>query len=269
MKEYIGFLTVSDYCRQNKIKPPQLMVHIYKGEVDARKVDKHWYIPENQPFLIIKNPTEYPIGETRKKVRELADQFLNATSLAKYLGVSRARVGQIAKIDNIQKLQLHPAPRIECPICHNIFVKRSKHQETCSKICHRELIKQRRESKKVIRICLTCGKEFKISPRLIKPKRGSPANYCSRKCSGVMVGTKYGFAAHPENVINNAHLRKHNYEQIYQIHQETGYGAIRIARLLNISYRSVSPILYKLKIKHGSDFKPTINIRNVKNISSL
>ena len=63
--------------------------------------------------------------------------------------------------------------------------------------------------------------------------------FCSRHCMGMWAAQNYGFTAHPEN----RGKRKYDYDMVWQKHLETGFGAIRLGRLLGMKTDTVNKIL--------------------------
>lgn len=108
------------------------------------------------------------------------------------------------------------------------------------------LIQARIESqrKPVIELtCEVCDAKFYRKSYLIR--KTSPGRFCSRKCRGVFIGNNYGFKAHPKNRGHSGRGRKWDYDGIYKLRDETGWGALRISRALNMPLGTVDMILQK------------------------
>ena len=91
--------------------------------------------------------------------------------------------------------------------------------------------------------CEVCGVKFYRKSYLIR--RNSPGRFCSHKCLGGFMGNNYGFKVHPENIEHHGRKRKWDYDEIYKLRDTTGWGAIKISRLLGIPYPTVYVILQK------------------------
>lgn len=267
MNHYLNFITASEFCEEHQISNTRFMYFIRNNLIEYKKINRHYYIPIGQQLPTYKrNQGNFPVGDVRQKVRELAVICNNASQIAAQLNVSRQWISEIAHKDGLRVFFKGKAKSKECPICHNTF---KYHNKFCSKKCYVEYVGQVKEARKLTRQCVVCKNTFKISPYRMRPERGSPANFCSKKCQGRYAGNKYGFKAHPENAVRHILLRKYDYEKVWQIHQETGYGALRLSRLLNIPSSTVSAILFTLKNERAG-FKPSIRGRyGVKNISSI
>ena len=103
--------------------------------------------------------------------------------------------------------------------------------------------------------CSQCGKLFeKRATELIwKVNHTQSSNnkpqqlcFCSPKCLGKWGGINYGFAAHPEN---SCHPKKWDYDKVYKLREETGWGATKISQALGIPEPTVTHILRKLSFK--------------------
>ena len=97
--------------------------------------------------------------------------------------------------------------------------------------------------------CSQCHKLFPIvkSQLIGRTKRSkNDGVFCNNVCHGKWAGEHYGFIAHPENAIHGqVRKRGYDYDMVWQKHFETGYGALRLSRLLNIPESTISYILAK------------------------
>lgn len=142
-------------------------------------------------------------------------------------------------------------------------------QRCCIK-CGRHIYKNSRtglcmkcykDSKRIQVACSCCGKltEILTSTLIHNFNHPGPNNkiqqftFCSQKCKGKFIGENYGFKAHPENRIMCLGYRKHDWDYVWQKHLETGYGARRLNRLLNIPEATISMILKKIRQKEADD----------------
>lgn len=85
-------------------------------------------------------------------------------------------------------------------------------------------------------ICSYCGKTFSLNTakaywRTVRSKSGLV--FCNRICHGKWAGKNYG------------RKNKWDYEKIYKTRDDTGFGAIKLSRLLNIPVSSLTYILRK------------------------
>jgi len=99
--------------------------------------------------------------------------------------------------------------------------------------------------------CLVCGRRFRKSRSQVDAKRSRPRKldgfFCSRRCMGHYAASHWGFKpgqAHPRP-------RKYDYSLVWKIRQDTGWGVMRISKLLGIPKSSVSYILAQLKAESG------------------
>ena len=74
--------------------------------------------------------------------------------------------------------------------------------------------------------------------------------FCSRKCLGKWRGRNHGFKVHPEN---RGRTRIHDWQFIWRKHLDTGYGALRLSRLLKIPESAIAKILRKERISRTTD----------------
>lgn len=90
------------------------------------------------------------------------------------------------------------------------------------------------------RICQECGKIFRVRPWQIRKRY--TRTLCSKPCTGRHLG-KSNTGSHRKHVGK----RKWDYDLIYQLRQETGWGACRIGRKLRIPESTISVILRREK----------------------
>jgi len=105
--------------------------------------------------------------------------------------------------------------------------------------------------------CLVCGRKFRKERSQVYAKRSRPKKldgfFCSRQCMGHYAASHWGFKpgqAHPRP-------RKYDYNLVWKIRQDTGWGVIRISRLLGIPKSSVSCILAQLKAEPERQSQPS------------
>ena len=97
--------------------------------------------------------------------------------------------------------------------------------------------------------CSWCGQLRKRPARQIvwlTSKAGYQHFFCNKVCQGHWLADNYGFVVHPENQKKGS-KRKHDWDMVWQRHQETGYGPSRLSRLLGISRPTVSSILVRTR----------------------
>lgn len=97
--------------------------------------------------------------------------------------------------------------------------------------------------------CSYCGKfqEYSIKWLIwqIEHGRRSPdLFFCSQYCHGKWLGENHGFAIHPENM-ECSHERKWDYSKVYELRDETSWGANRISQTLGIPIPTINTILRK------------------------
>lgn len=132
-----------------------------------------------------------------------------------------------------------PVPK--CVVCGAMDCKLDKNG-----LCLECFTKQR----SVMVECSQCHKLFAryIYQVVDGTKRNYKHFFCDRRCLGRWTASHYGFLAHPENCYGGKRNKKHDYEAIWQAHLDTGYGAIRLGRLLNMSQTTVSGILHAKRL---------------------
>mgnify|MGYP001572798104 CR=1 FL=1 len=96
--------------------------------------------------------------------------------------------------------------------------------------------------------CSQCG-DITYKPKYLiihNTKEGQQYFFCNRKCFGKWAGINYGFKSHPKN-IRGGERCKWDWDMVWQKHLETGYGALRLSRMLNIPIGTISKILWRLR----------------------
>jgi len=147
------------------------------------------------------------------------------------IGVSRQRVHRILEKHNLPTKHYSQKLLYECSVCGKI----SSH-EFCSIECQKKW-------HQIIVECTNCGKLFTRSEsELLGHYRNSL--FCSRECFGKWISERYGFKAHPENCGRH---KQWDYSLVSKTRLETGYGARRLSRLLNIPDGTINGILGKCK----------------------
>ena len=170
---------------------------------------------------------------------KLARQFPTMTALADHLGVTRERVRQLLRKQGCTGFRKRSQKRI-CPQCGGTKYQTAQLCRSCYSKNHRVLV-----------ACDNCDKlkEIYVS-RLIFNTRHCKHWYCSRSCQTTVLGKTYGFGVHPENQRKGRQYPlRWNPEPVWQKHLETGYGAIRLSRLLGIPKGTVSVILWNMRKK--------------------
>lgn len=97
-------------------------------------------------------------------------------------------------------------------------------------------------------VCDECGVIFdRLQGQLIYwiGKRNQKHVFCSRKCLGKFTARNYGFLAHPENRGKGGAKRKWDYEEVYRLRDETGWGSTKIGRTLGMPRPTIDMILRK------------------------
>lgn len=167
-----------------------------------------------------------PKLNTRELIINLRSSNLCMTmsEIARNAGVSRQRVYQVLKTESLPTRHNITKYEYECPVCGT----RSKNK-FCSNDCK---IKWRQ----IPIICTKCGKLFfRYYSQLLADnhRRNSNVLFCSKECRNKWLVEQYGFHS----------PRKYDWDEIWKRHLETGYGALRLSKLLNIPVHRISFIL--------------------------
>lgn len=174
-------------------------------------------------------------GVTRERIRQILVEHYGTTTiqlvtrvrLAKLLGCSYWKLAFLEK-----KGVLNPRN-----IGKYYFYDRDEMEKAALEV-------MRPRAPDVERICEICGTVKFYRPYEINPR--SPGKFCSRRCQGVWTGRSFGFAAHPENRGKPIWQRKWDYDQVYKLREQKGWGARLIGRKLGIPEGTVTYILRKL-----------------------
>ncbi len=165
-------------------------------------------------------------ANTKSKVISLrsTNPYMKMSDIGRAVGVSKQRVYQILRKQGLptkRSVEL----KYKCLVCGH-----SSSNKFCSKIC-------KAKWQKIPIVCTNCGKLFfRDKERLLQHHR--EALFCCRKCFGIWAGEHHGFK------------RKWDYAVVWAAHLETGYGACRLSKKLNIPESSISEILRFYK-KHS------------------
>ena len=193
------------------------------------------YISLSRLHLRANRPENFTLLPTAQAVVSMRNKSACATlqDIADNLGISRQRVHQILKKEDLRTKHYTQKTRFECQVCG----KTSSH-----KFCSVECKKKWHE---IPVTCTTCGKLFTRSRRQLLAHY-KEFLFCSRECFGKWTGERHGFKAHPENGVRGK-KPKWDYSLVWKTHLETGYGAVRLSRLLNIPERTITMILEKCR----------------------
>jgi len=177
-------------------------------------------------------------SDTRQRVKELrmSNRFISMSAIARLIGISRQRVFQILQEEGLPTKHLvKPVNKDQysCPVCGKI---------STNKFCSNECKKQWHQ---IPVVCSRCGKLFfrDVHQFLANYRDHSDIVFCSRNCQSRWIGAHYGFKSHP-NHSGPGVKRKHNWEEVWKRHVDTGYGAIKLSRQLGIPETSVAYILF-------------------------
>lgn len=138
------------------------------------------------------------------------------------------------------KLNIPIPGKHPCPVCGK---STSRYFTFCSKDCfhryHNPLLS-----------CSECGTLFerRLSIIMTHSKRQDYKGvgvFCSKQCQGKWWGKNHGFAAHPENSWATQGRRKWDFRIIQHLKLDTGWGAIRIGRALDIPAPTVEIYLIR------------------------
>ena len=159
------------------------------------------------------------------------------SEIARNAGVSRQRVYQILKKEGLSAKHHIKKYQYECPVCGT-----SSTHKFCSYECK---IKWRQ----IPIICTRCGKLFLRyqSQFLTDYLHHSDALFCSKECRSKWLVEQYGFQRYPHHMARVCHIRKYNWDDVWKRHLETGYGASRLSKELNIPISTITAILNHFK----------------------
>jgi len=198
-----------------------------------------------RPKVVKTNATHILSGsDTRQKVRELRSTNLcmNMSEIARKVGISRQRVYQILREEGLPTKHHLKMTQYACVVCGTI----SAHKFCCDNC--------KKKWQQIPVICTRCGKLFTRNRHqfLTNYRHFNNSLFCSRDCSSKWWAEHYGFKAYPDHISNKPRIRKHNWDSIWKMHLETGYGSMRLSKLLNISRNTIADILRYYR-------KPTAN----------
>jgi len=170
-------------------------------------------------------------GITRERVRQILmkrngttemDGLITRYKLSKIIGCADATIQHYEQLGEIKPKRVG-----------NFFLYKKSDIEKIASIVRRSILPD------VMLVCKECGEIFSRRPYTIRPR--SPGNYCSKRCSGKVVGRKYGFKAHKENI--GRKKKKYDYEKIYKAKDENGWSATKISNEFCMPLISVYRIL--------------------------
>jgi len=175
----------------------------------------------------------------RQQVKELRMSNLSMTmsEIARLMGISRQRVFQILQENGLPTKHLVRQInnyRYNCPVCGKISI---------NKFCSDECKKQWQQ---IPVVCTRCGKLFfrDIHKFLYNYRDHNGTIFCSRNCQSKWIGEHYGFKSYPNHSGPGA-KRKHNWDDVWKRHIETGDGPVKLSRQLGIPKTTVAYILFR------------------------
>ena len=194
------------------------------------------------------NVTNILLGlNTREQVRELrmSNLYMSMSAIARLIGISRQRVFQILQEEGLPTKHLvKPVNKDQysCLVCGKI---------STNKFCSNECKTQWHQ---IPVVCTRCGKLFfrNVHRFLTNYRDHSDTVFCSRNCQSRWVGAHYGFKSDP-NHSGPGVKRKYNWEDVWKLHAETGYGAVKLSRQLGIPETTVAYILFRYPKKQNDD----------------
>lgn len=197
--------------------------------------------PMGHPQKIRKTSGE---SETRRKVIALRslDLSMRMSQIGKKIGISRQRVYRILRDEGLPTKRLVTKRQTNCyvcPVCGTI--SKSKF---CSDICKNTWAS-------IPIICSGCGKLFFRSSRALiaNYKHRQGCLFCSKQCAGKWLRDQYGFERYPEH---RGLKRKYDWEAIWKLHKETGYGHKQLSKQLDIPTATIASILHRYRQKMKS-----------------
>ena len=176
-------------------------------------------------------PNQYPVTELR-----LRYPCWTVAQIAEKVGLSRQRVDQILRSSKLPiGAKRQQRYKYQCQDCGKQLraPTKSNRCKECSKTqTHLPIV------------CDWCGKLLeRMQWHYIK--RGYQHAFCNHSCQGRWLATNYGFKKGHKSV-GGGH-KKHDYNLVWSKHLETGYGAVKLGRLLNIPPSSVNYILNRMR----------------------
>ena len=145
-------------------------------------------------------------------------------SIADKAGVTRQRIYQI-----LSRYQIKRNLLFNCRNCGRLIREGTFCNEGCYyDYHHRNTL-----------TCFYCGETFKVANWVYNGRvknNSSGLFFCDNVCQGKWLGNNYGSGKHQRG-------RKWDYEKVYQLKDETGYGCTKLSRLLDIPEGTVSGIL--------------------------
>jgi predicted RNA-binding Zn-ribbon protein involved in translation (DUF1610 family) len=115
------------------------------------------------------------------------------------------------------------------------------------------------ESRVVTFECAECGNLFPRSQSIVlheaKYHSEKKLHFCNRKCFGAYSGKHYGWAVYPSS--GGGAKRKYDWNLVWEKHLETGYGSLRLSRVLKIPDSTITNILSKMRATGKVDV-PTV-----------
>ena len=195
-------------------------------------------MPQTQISRREANRTDFSLGSnTREQVKKLriSNLFMSMSAIARVIGISRQRVFQILQEEGL------PTKHLVKPVNKDQYSCLACGKISPNKYCSNECQKQWRQ---IPIVCTRCGKLFfrDVHQLLANYRDHSDTIFCSRNCQSRWIGAHYGFKSHP-NHSGPGVKRKHNWEDVWKRHLETGYGAVKLSRQLGIPETSVAYIL--------------------------
>jgi hypothetical protein len=163
-------------------------------------------------------------------------------TIANKFSISRERVRQILKSGNMPTK--HSQLKYICNNCGKQFtpLKSNRKKLFCGSDCLRAYNHQRYW---VVVACSVCGQEKEVRLSDFKTRALNDHGelyFCSRHCQGRWL------AKHHDSI---TYKRKFDHDLIWEKHLETGFGAVRLSRLLNISVGITDHVLRKKKKQYN------------------
>ena len=210
-----------------------------EGQNQARCLnqEKDKLVQQEIVGTLVINRTNAMSADTRQRVKELrvTNPFMTMAEIARVVGITRQRVFQVLQEEGLPTKHLvRPVKKYQysCLVCGKI---------STNKFCSNECQKQWQQ---IPIVCTRCGKLFfrNVHKFLANYRDHSDAIFCSRKCQSRWLGEHYGFKSYPHHSGPGV-KRKHNWDEVWERHRETGYGAVKLSRQLDIPETTIAYIL--------------------------